>query len=411
MAKPKGPTVLVFVIDAVGIKTLEYLLNSYPHRISLPNLSRLGLRTLLKRRDARSMIMRARALCLHQASASADSVIGHREMVGIIDERTYDLFPEGFSSVYIAELERRIGRKTIFNKMAGGIEAIEMNTREHKQTGSPIVYSSKCDPLIQIAMDEDVIPAPEQHRIIEIAFALALEMRIPINRGIARAYKMSGDEVVRTANRHDVVLPLSGCTLCDILYDKKVWTVAVGKTSDLVNTRYHEQSHIIDPSFLDPYWKMNFVHPKRKDTNPFVFQGVFNALLSARMLYRPYGTFIFANAVDTDSLWGHTRDIEGSLRCLHEIDRMIFKFETMMQPGDLLIITADHGMRHGDDYGYHNVEPLPLLIERIGFYKDLGGIETGTGEGLTEVGMLAAQMFGCRDEFRALIRRIPALKS
>jgi len=416
MGKPK-PTVLVLVVDAVGAETLDFLLDRHPGRLKLPNFSRLGLGRIVAPRH-RSRFGRdggkAAALRLSQASASADSVIGHREMVGIVDDSTYDLFPDGFRKDFIAALESRIGRKTIFNRMAGGMEAIELNADEHEKTGHPIVYASKCDPLVQIAMNEAVIPVKEQHAIADLAFELAREMGIPITRVIARAYVRTPEgEIVRTANRHDTVLPMPGQTLVDVLRERDVWTVAVGKTSDLVNTSYHERIKLTKPVFLDPALKLRFVHPKKKDTNPYTVQGTVNALAAAAAVYRPAGTFVFTNLVDADSLYGHTRDVAGALRSLEGVDAALPLFEKRLRKGDLLIITADHGMQHREDYGYHNKEELPLIVERIGSGADLGGLKVGPGKSLCEVGHLAAQALGCAKEFEAAcgFKPSPAKKS
>jgi phosphopentomutase len=411
MGKTK-PTVLVLVVDAVGAETLDFLLDRFPGKLKLPNFSRLGLgrivaprhRARLGRDGGKSAAMR-----LSQASASADSVIGHREMVGIVDDSTYDLFPEGFRKDFIAALESRIGRKTIFNRMAGGMEAIELNADEHEKTGRPIVYASKCDPLVQIAMNEAVIPVKEQHAIADLAFELAREMGIPITRVIARAYVRTPEgEIVRTANRHDTVLPMPGKTLVDVLREKDVWTVAVGKTSDLVNTSYHERIKLTKPVFLDPGLRLRFVHPKKKDTNPYTVQGTVNALAAAAAVYRPAGTFVFTNLVDADSLYGHTRDVAGALHCLEGVDAALPIIEKRMRKGDLLIITADHGMQHREDYGYHNKEELPLIVERIGHGADLGGLKVGPGKSLCEVGHLAAQALGCAKEYEAACGFAPA---
>ena len=399
----KKPTVLLLVLDAVGVPTLEYLLDHYPARPRLPNLSRLGLPRILAPRFASRLgpvAGRTCAMRVEQASASADSVIGHRELVGIVDPSTYELFPRGFSSAFIAELERRIGRKTIFNQMAGGMEAIALNADEHERTGRPIVYASKCDPLVQLAMNEAVIPVKEQHAIADAAFALAREMGIPVTRAIARAYVRSPDgEFIRTANRHDAVLPLPGRTLVDVLNSRDVWTVAVGKTSDLVNCPYHERIKLTRAAFLDPGLRLRFVHPKKKDTNPYNIQGTVNALSAAATLYRPSGTFVFTNLVDADSVYGHTRDVPGAIRCLEEVDRILPLFEKRLRRGDLLIITADHGMAHRADYGYHNKEPLPLIVERVGHGEGLGGIQVGQGRSLVEAGYIVAQAFACEREF------------
>lgn len=406
-----GPTVLLLVLDAVGISTLEYLLDQCTDDVPLPNLSRLGLGRLLDSRHRARFGEwggRTHAVALDQASASPDSVIGHREMCGVIDDRTYQLFGNGFPLAYIAALEARIGCATMFNQMGGGVEVIECNAAEHARTGRPIVYASKCDPLLQIAMDEAIISVTRQHWIADMALELALEMGIPITRVIARAYVCTGaGEYMRTANRHDAVLPLPGRTLVDVLHERGVFTVSVGKPSDLVNTpAYDQQFHLADPSEIDPALGLRFVHPKKKDTNPFTVQGVCNALARTRTSHRPAGTFVFANAVDTDSLYGHTRDVAGALRSLAEVDRVLPLMREQLRRGDLLMVTADHGMLHRPDYGYHNREPLPLLVERIG--ADTLGLEMHTSEGLTEVGALVAQMFGCADEFRQSIVRIPA---
>ncbi len=402
-------TALLLVLDAVGLSTLEYLLSKYPGRVKLPNLCRLGLGEIVlpefKERLAFKASGKAYAARVSQVSATADSLVGHREMMGVIDHRTYGLFNDGFSREYLSELEKRIGRKTFFNKMAGGMEAIELNAAEHERTGRPIAYASKCDPLIQLAMNEAVIPVPEQHKIADIAFALAMELKLPITRAIARSYiKNAQGEIIRTSNRHDAVLPIGQKTLVDILHDSAVWTVAVGKTSDLVNTAYHAKVKLNREIFIDPSLGLRFVHPKKKDTNPFCIQGTINALQAAHSVYRPRGTFIFSNLVDTDSVYGHTRDVEGALRSLEEIDRTLPLIEKNLAKGDLLGITADHGMLHREDYGYHNNEPLPFLAYRKGYDRKLGGLKTGLLPGLADIGSVFAQFFGLQSEYRKIVK-------
>ncbi|MDA8242606.1 MAG: hypothetical protein M0025_00590 [Elusimicrobia bacterium] len=401
-------TGLLIVIDAVGLSTLEYLLSKYPGKVKLPNLSRLGLGEIVLpefRKRLGKTGGKSYAARVSQVSATADSLVGHREMMGVVDHRTYDLFPDGFRRDYLEELERRIGRKTFYNKMAGGMEAIELNAEEHERTGRPIAYASKCDPLIQLAMNESVIPVAEQHKIAETAFALAMEMKIPITRAIARAYvRNEQGEIIRTSNRHDAVLPIGQRTLVDVMNAAAVWTVAVGKTADLVNTSYRAKIKLNSEVYLDPSLKLRFVHPKRKDTNPFSIQGTVNALEAAHAVYRPKGTFIFTNLVDTDSVYGHTRDVEGALKSLEEIDRCLPLIEKHMAKGDLLAITADHGMLHREDYGYHNNEPLPFIACRKGGDRKLGGLKTGLMPGLTDIGSLFAQYFGLRKEYAAIVR-------
>jgi phosphopentomutase len=395
-------TALVVVLDAVGISTLNYLLEKTSLDVSLPNMSKMGLPKLLNKGLLKEIIQSKNtyAKTINQASATADSAVGHREMMGIVDDSTYELFPHGFKADYIKALEEKIGTKTLFNKMVGGMDAIRLNAEEHEKTGYPIVYASKCDPLLQLAMDENVIPVKRQHEIAEIAFNLSQKMGVPITRVIGRAYvKKENGEFVRTSNRHDVVCPLESKTLIDILNEKGICTVSVGKAGELVNTEYCKKIKISNPALVDKSLGLRFVHPKKKDTNPMSIQGIVNALddIGKDESSAVKGTFVFANLVDTDSLYGHSEDVDGAIRSIEESDRVLSIIKGKMKKGDLLAITADHGMEHRSDYGYHNLEPIPLLAERIGYETfDLKGTNAKT---LADVGYLVAQLFKCENEF------------
>ncbi|MEF3279739.1 MAG: alkaline phosphatase family protein [Elusimicrobiota bacterium] len=394
-------TAILIVIDAVGIDTLKFLIENYPGKIKIPNLLDLGLSTLIENTYSRNKknSKKGKLIQIDQISTTADSLIGHREMVGVIDRNSYNLFPDGFPKDYLLKLEKAVGRKTFFNKMAGGMEAIELNYKHHEKTGDLIIYASKCDPLIQIAMNEEIIPLKEQKYIADTAFKLAIEQKLGITRAIARSYIRRNNEIIRTANRYDAVLPLSGKTLIDIMNENFVWTIAVGKTSDLVNTNYYEKIKITNKALIDPSLNIKFVHPAHKDTNPFNMQGIINAFKSSKIIYRPNGSFIFANLVDTDSLYGHTRDIKGAVCAIEEIDRFIGKFIKMITKDDLLIITADHGMQHRQDYGYHNKEKLFAIL-----YPELKNIKTQVMPGLCDIGNILAQFFELEKPYSKLVK-------
>jgi phosphopentomutase len=319
-------------------------------------------------------------------------------MVGVIDPRTYKLFPNGFPKKFVGAIEKEIGRKVIFNKMAGGMEAIEKNRELHEKSGKPILYASMCDPVLQLAMNEEVIPVREQHRIVDAVFALAMRMGVRITRVIGRSYVMKDGAIFRTPNRHDRTLPLTQTTLVEIARGRGVRTVSVGKTAELVGATFDDAIKLTDPATLDPSLGFRFVDSKKRDTNPYCLQGTINALIAARTVPRPRGSFIFVNLVDTDSLFGHTRDIEGALAALEEFDRMLPCLKRYLTQGDLLIISADHGMEHRPDYGYHSLEPVPILAERMDAPFELQIFRKRT---LAVIGYLAAQVFGCADEYVA----------
>ena len=407
------PTVVTLVMDAVGLTTLDYLLDKFPGEVHLPHFQRMGLGNILAARHhsrIRPEDNPQLSYALHQVSAEADSVIGHREMVGVTDPRQYELFFSGFSAEYIRALEQKIGRRTLYNEMAGGMEAIEKNSEEHTRTGWPIVYSSICDPLIQIATDEAVIPVEEAHRITDAAFDLAMEMGIPITRAISRTYVLRDGEVVRTPNRYDRVLGLDKPTLLDVLKEAGISLVSVGKPAELVlSSLWDNKIKLSNPEDLEPGLGLRFVHPKHKDTNPYSIQGTLQALREAES----NGTFVFVNCVDTDSLYGHTQQVEGSLRSIEEIDRCVPRIVQEMREGDILLVTADHGMLHAGDrtyhtelppqfsnYGYHHREPVPLLGLRKG--GDLNDIRVPTTDTFAAVGHIAAQVFGVKERYVSL---------
>jgi phosphopentomutase len=53
--------------------------------------------------------------------------------------------------------------------------------------------------------------------------------------------------------------------------------------------------------------------------------------------------FVFVNLVETDMLWGHRNDPVNFHRCLQDFDRRLPDVLDALRPGDLLMITSDHG--------------------------------------------------------------------
>ena len=148
-----------------------------------------------------------------EASAGKDSVTGHWEMMGIVLDRPFPVFPNGFRAghhrrVRAADRPRRLG-----NKAASGTAIIDELGAEHMRTGALIVYTS-ADSVFQIAAHEDVVPVPELYRACEIAYELVGE-GLGVGRVIARPFVGAPGSFKRTANRHDYALPPSGETLLD----------------------------------------------------------------------------------------------------------------------------------------------------------------------------------------------------
>src|SRR5207249_5071310 len=137
------------------------------------------------------------------------------EMMGLVLQRPFPVFPNGFAQDLLAEFSRRTGRGVIGNKAASGTRIIDELGAAHLQSGALIVYTS-ADSVFQIAAHEDVVPVPELYRACEIAYTLVGE-GLGVGRVIARPFVGASGSFKRTANRRDYALPPSGETLLDRL--------------------------------------------------------------------------------------------------------------------------------------------------------------------------------------------------
>ena len=70
---------------------------------------------------------------------------------------------------------------------------------------------------------------------------------------------------------------------------------------------------------------------------------------------------VFANLVETDQVYGHRHDVEGFHRALQEIDAAVARWLARLREGDLLVLTADHGVDPHAPHTDHTREHAPLL--------------------------------------------------
>jgi phosphopentomutase len=299
-----------------------------------------------------------------EASAGKDSVTGHWEMMGIVLDRPFPTFPDGFPAGVIEEFERRIGRRTIGNVVASGTEIINRLGDEHVRTGRPIVYTS-ADSVFQIAAHEDVIPIAEQYRICEAAFDL-VGKGMGVGRVIARPFVGASGAFRRTANRHDYALEPHERTLLDLLQEARVPVVSVGKVNDLFAGRGITRS-IPTPS--DRHGVERLIQVMR-DT--------------------PDG-LVFANFVDFDTEFGHRNDIAGYASHLEQFDAWLDGIQSALGDGDLLVITGDHGNDPTTPSTDHSREHVPLLV---GGRRVRRGADLGTRTTFADLGQTIAANFG-----------------
>jgi phosphopentomutase len=100
---------------------------------------------------------------------------------------------------------------------------------------------------------------------------------------------------------------------------------------------------------------------------------------------------IFNNLVDFDMLYGHRNDPGGYYRCLQEFDAFLPSLEEKLAPGDLVLITADHGNDPTFPGTDHTREHVPVLA----FGPDrAAGVDLGTRGTFADVGATVAEAFG-----------------
>jgi phosphopentomutase len=298
-----------------------------------------------------------------EASPGKDSVTGHWEIAGLVLDRPFPVFPDGFPADVIAQFERRIGRRTLGNKAASGTAIIDELGTEHVRTGFPIVYTS-ADSVFQIAAHEDVVPVPQLYEFCEIAFEIVGRGR-GVGRVIARPFVGQPGSFSRTANRRDFALTPFAPTLLDVLTGAGVPVIAIGKIEDLfagrgITAAVHTKS---DADGMDQVERAMAAYPRG---------------------------LIFANLVDFDTQYGHRNDPSGYAANLERFDARLTALLPRIAAGDILFITADHGNDPTTPSTDHSREHVPLLAFGPGVRP---GANLGVRATFADLGQTIASVF------------------
>ena len=299
-----------------------------------------------------------------EASPGKDSVTGHWELMGIVLDRPFPVFPNGFAPEIVGEFSRQTRRAVLGNKAASGTEILDELGAEHMRTGSLIVYTS-ADSVFQVAAHEDVVPLSELYRACDIAYTLVGE-GLGVGRVIARPFVGAPGRFKRTANRRDYALPPAGETLLDRVKGAGLPVVAVGKIEDLFAGRGMTRAF----------------HTANDDEGMDCVE---------REMGAAAGGLIFANLVDFDTLYGHRNDVDGYSRNLERFDARLSDALLRLREDDLLIITADHGNDPTTPSTDHSREYVPLLA--VGRHVR-PGVDLGTRQTFADVGQTLAELFG-----------------
>ncbi len=373
--------VIIIVLDSVGIGEMpdSYLYGDQGSNtlantaravggLKIPVLESMGIGNIAEIQGVKS-VDRPRASYgkMQERSKGKDTTTGHWEMMGIILDKAFPIYPEGFPLELIAAFEERIGIKTIGNIVASGTEIIEELGAEHMRTGFPIVYTS-ADSVFQIAAHEEVIPIEKLYTISLQAREL-LQGEHSVGRVIARPFVGLPGNFKRTANRHDYSLipPSNTLSLLNKM-GKKV--VGVGKIHDIFAGQDVAESFRTNDN-LDGIAKLRI------------------------LLNRDDIDLLFVNLLDFDQNYGHRNDPQGYAKALLDFDKELRAILDELKDDDLLIITADHGcdptQKQSTD---HSREFVPLLVYSRRF---AGGIDLGIRDTFADIGQATLDYLGLQD--------------
>jgi phosphopentomutase len=286
---------------------------------------------------------------LLERSKGKDTTTGHWELMGIVTAHAFPTYPHGFPHDVIDPFMHRTARGVLGNKPASGTEIIQELGEEHQQTGKWIVYTS-ADSVFQIAAHEETVPLDELYEGCKVAREL-LTGKHAVGRVIARPFTGTPGNYVRTPNRHDYSLEPRRPNYLSLMRDAGATVHGVGKIGDIFAGCDIDESH-----------------PAKSNT-----EGIQQ---TEKLLQELDEGFIFTNLVETDSLWGHRNDPVNFHRCLQDFDRRLPDLLEALRPGDLLVITSDHGCDPTTPSTDHSREHAMLLVYVAG-HNAAGQIHEG----------------------------------
>ncbi len=365
---------VLIVLDSVGVGELpdaaDYgdagsntLKNIYRHaeNFSLPNLEKLGILNIDGFEDlrVRDKYLASVAKC-GQKSKGKDTTTGHWEISGLVLDKPFPTYPEGFPKDLILEFEKRVGRKVIGNYPASGTEIIKVLGKNHVETGNLIVYTS-ADSVFQIAAHEELVPLEDLYGICRTAREL-LKGEHGVGRVIARPFTGEEGSFTRTENRKDFSLEPYKDTMLDFVKNSGREVYAIGKIEDIfVNKGITKSNHTTN----NEEGIKATIHAVKED-----FEGL-----------------IFTNLVDFDMVYGHRNNVQGYADALMYFDEKLPEIIAALKEDDVLIITADHGCDPTTESTDHSREYIPLIFygKNIKAGNNLGILESFAYIGKTVV--------------------------
>lgn len=359
---------IIMVIDSMGIgampdcrdfgdipecNTLKHVCE-FNNGLSVPNLEKMGLGNIqdfmgIKKEEYPI----ATYATLVEKSKGKDTTTGHWEMTGIVLDRPFATFPNGFPPEIIDKFvsETNCGG-VLANRPASGTAIIAELNDEHHATKFPIVYTS-ADSVFQIAVDTNLIPLETLYEWCRIARKILTDGNYYVSRVIARPYKIIDGKPTRISkDRRDYSIEPVAPTVLNEIKDNGGKVVGIGKIEDI----------------FSKYGITHAIHTgSNKEGLELTLKAVKRELPLEDIAYEKDKNYndkelIFTNLVDTDMLYGHRNDAKGYGNAIEEIDTYLKPIMDAMSDDDLLFVTADHGCDPTVEGTDHTREKVPVLI-------------------------------------------------
>jgi phosphopentomutase len=303
-----------------------------------------------------------------EVSSGKDTPSGHWEIAGVPVPFDWGYFPDT-APTFPADLTAAIIGEARLPGILGdchasGTEIIARLGEEHIRTGKPICYTS-ADSVFQIAAHETHFGLQRLYDLCKIVRRLIDPLNI--GRVIARPFVGEGAaDFVRTANRKDYAVPPAEPTLLNRAEAAGRRVIAVGKIGDI-------------------FAHQGVTEVRKAPDNMAMFDTALGAMADAGD-----GDLVFANFVDFDSSFGHRRDVAGYAAALEAFDRRLPEALALLMPGDLLVLTADHGCDPTWRGTEHTRERVPVLAAGPGLTAGSAGVR----ETFADIGEAVAAHLG-----------------
>ncbi len=347
-----------------GSDTLGHIIEAYPN-IKIDNLSRLGL-CKIKNLKCDGPVTGAYGTAA-ELFAGKDTTGGHFEISGLILDKPFPTFPDGFPKDFMEKFEKAVGRGTLGNYPASGTEIIKQLGSEHMKTGKIIVYTS-ADSVFQIAAHEEVVTLDELYAICEKARSM-LVGDLGVGRVIARPFIGGEGHFERTKNRKDFSFEPPGETILTAVKNEGLEVMGIGKIEDIfAGVGLTGRNHTRD--------------------NDAGITATVDAIKA------DYDGLVFTNLVDFDMLYGHRNNVQGYKEALEALDARIPEILDALRPEDIVVFTADHGCDPTTASTDHSREYIPILV-----YGSTvkAGTDIGVRSTFADIAATAAEFFALRN--------------